>query len=350
MIKLYNGDCLEENKHIENGSVDLILTDLPYGTTACSWDEIIPFDKLWEICYRVLRPNGFIVLTASQPFTTKLINSNINNFSHQWIWEKEQGSNPLLANVCPMKNFEEVIVFSNEYKNYDFEGLNPLRLYFKDVMDFIGLNLRQINTTLGHRKAEHTFYVTPKKAIQKEIGQRADHVFKTGSSQFSLCTEETYTELINVFNIDKMKGFKGFEELKRIDDEFKNTMPTYTRVYNPQMTKGKQYTSGGGFIEHLGLNVDGGKISSERYPTCIIKFNTDKRNSVHPTQKPVALLEYLIKTYTNENDTVLDFTMGSGSTGVACMNLNRHFIGIELDKDYFDIAKERMNINTLREY
>ena len=127
MIDLRKGDFLIESDKIESGSVNLILTDLPYGTTACSWDEIIPFSPMWEIFYRVLRPNGFIVLTASQPFTTKLIASNIDNFSHQWIWQKEQGSNPLLANKMPMKNFEDVLVFGSRY---DFAGIHPSRPYF----------------------------------------------------------------------------------------------------------------------------------------------------------------------------------------------------------------------------
>ena len=325
MIDLYNGDCLIESDKIESGSVDLILTDLPYGTTACSWDEIIPFEAMWKMFYRVLRPNGFIVLTASQPFTTKLIASNIDNFSHQWIWKKEQGSNPLLANVMPMKNFEDIIVFSNEYKKYDLENKHPQREYFKKVMDFIGLSLKQINNKLGHRRAEHTFYIN--------------------STQYSLCTEKTYIELIENWNIHKMEGFKGFKELYEenqqfLKDEFEGKNP---RIYNPQKTKGTKYTSGSGFIEHLGTQKDGGTISDERYPESIISFNTDKRNSKHPTSKPVALMEYLIKTYTNKGNLVFDATMGSGSTGVACNNTNRDFIGIELDEKYFAIANERIN-------
>ena len=340
--KIYQGDCLEVMKQIDDNSIDLILCDLPYGTTACSWDEIIPFEVLWKEYYRILRPRGFIVLTGSQPFTTKMIASNIDNFSHQWIWEKEQGANPLLANITPMKNFEDVIVFSNEYKNYDYEGNNPLRIYFKKVLDYIGLNLKQINNKLGNRKAEHTFYVTPKKAIMEEIGQRADHTFRNGSTQFSLCTKETYEELIKVFEIDKMDGFESYETLLQIDNTFKNTLPQYPRVYNPQKTNGKKYTSGGGYIEHLDNYVQGGKVSSERFPVAIIKFNTDKINSEHPTQKPVALFEYLIKTYTNEGDLVLDNCIGSGTTAVACIKTNRRFIGMELSEEYCKIANERI--------
>jgi len=326
-------------KQLDDNSVDMILCDLPYGTTACKWDTIIPFKELWATYYRIIRPNGFIVLTASQPFTTKLINSNINNFSHQWIWEKEQGANPLLANIQPMKNFEDVIVFSNEHK-HDFTFSSPLRLYFKNVLDYIGLNLRQINNKLGHRKAEHSFYVTPKKALMEELGQKIDHVTRIGSTQFNLCTKETYYELINVFEIDKMCNFKTFEELEEINNAFLNKYP---RVYNPQKTNGTKYTSGGGYIEHLDSYVEGGNVSFERYPTSIIKFNTEKNKSKHPTQKPVSLFEYLIKTYTNEGDLVLDNCMGSGTTAVACKQLHRNFIGFETSKEYCNIANKRLD-------
>lgn len=311
MINLLNGDCLELLKDIPDGSVDLILTDLPYGTTACAWDEIIPLDKMWAEFYRVIRMNGFIVLTASQPFTSKLVMSNINNFSHQWVWQKEQGSNPLLANVAPMKNFEDVLVFSNKY---DTASTHPLRSYFAVVdskAQEMGVKWRDV---LGNGMGGHYF---------------------TNGVQFSVPTEANYRKLqsTGLFN-------KTYDELKAIDSDFKKS---HKRVYNPQKTKGKRYTSGSGHIEHLSFNKQGGTVSDERYPTAVIKFNTDKSRSQHPTQKPVALLEYLIKTYTHEGHTVLDATMGSGSTGVACVNTNRKFFGIELDKDYFKIAQDRIN-------
>jgi site-specific DNA-methyltransferase (adenine-specific) len=316
---LYKGDCLIEMQNIESYSIDFILTDLPYGTTACSWDEIIPFEPMWNEFYRILRPNGFIALTASQPFTTKLINSNIERFSHQWIWKKEQGSNPLLANKMPMKNFEDVVIFGNEHK-HDFTFRSPLRAYSKKVMEFIGLSLKQINTTLGHRKSEHFFYVD--------------------STQFNICTEKTYLELVDVFGIDKMQCFTDYKTLKTENIKWLDSFP---RVYNPQMTEGKEYISGGGYVKHLDQIVKGGNVSDKRYPTAIIEFATGKNKSVHPTQKPTALLEYLIKTYTNETMTVFDATMGSGSTGVACKNTNRNFIGIEKDDRYFEIAEKRIN-------
>tara|TARA_R110002153_G_scaffold9358_1_gene38708 strand:- start:114 stop:1094 length:981 start_codon:yes stop_codon:yes gene_type:complete len=326
-MKLHKGDCLIESDKIESGSVDLILTDLPYGTTACSWDEIIPFEQMWEVFYRVLRPNGFIVLTASQPFTTKLIASNIDNFSHQWIWQKEQGSNPLLANKMPMKNFEDVLVFSNEPTKHDTKGEHPQREYFKKVLSFIGLK---------------------KKEIINRIGQCADHCFRVESTQYGLCTKNTYNKLIEVYGIDIMESFIDWEVLNIENKEFRAELirkfdEKNPRVYNPQMTEGKEYISGGGYVKHLDQFIDGGSVSNKRYPKSIIEFATGKSKSVHPTQKPTALLEYLIKTYSNEGMTIFDATMGSGSTGVACKNTGRDFIGIEMNEEYFNIASERIN-------
>jgi site-specific DNA-methyltransferase (adenine-specific) len=185
---------------------------------------------------------------------------------------------------------EEMLLFS---KNYETEAIHPLRPYFKIVMGFIGLNLKQINTKLGHRRAEHTFYID--------------------STQYGLCTEKTYKELIEVFGIDNMKGFKPFAELKQIDDKFKTE---FASTFN--LWEGNKYKSN------------------------ILKYKKDY-NGYHPTQKPILLLEDLIKTFSNENDLVVDLTMGSGSTGVACVNTNRNFIGIEKDDKYFEIAQNRIN-------
>ena len=328
MITLINDDCLKAmDKLIADGVVvDAIITDPPYGTTACSWDEIIPISKMWEKLYSLLRPNGFIILTASQPFTSKLVSSNINNFSHQWIWEKiGSNGNPLLANKMPLKNFEDIVVFSNEYKKYDYECSSPLRLYFKNIKDFIGLELKEINQKLGHRKAEHSFYIE--------------------STQFKLCTDKTYQELIEVFEINKMNGFLKFDDLVEQNIIFEKTLIDYQRVYNPQKTEGKAYNiKQGGIGEAFGGTKNEEiitKNNGDRYPKSILRFGYCKEK-IHPTQKPVALMEYLIKTYTNEDELVLDFTMGSGTTGVACKNLNRSFIGIELAEKYFTIASERI--------
>ena len=179
----------------------------------------------------------------------------------------------------------------------------------------------------------------PKKEIIDKIGGKIDYVLRYGSTQFDLCTEETYNELLEVYELKEVDFILPYSELKKKDEDY---YAQYPRTYNPQKINGKKYTSGGGYIEHLGSYVEGGKVSEERYPTSIIKFNTDKSKSQHPTQKPVALMEYLIKTYTNEGDLVLDNTMGCGTTGVACVKTNRRFIGIELDEKYFKIAGERI--------
>jgi site-specific DNA-methyltransferase (adenine-specific) len=237
-IQLYNGDCLEEMKKIEHESVDMVLTDPPYGTTACKWDTVIDLDKMWEQLKRIIKPNGAIVMTASQPFTTTLISSNMKIFKYCWVWEKNLKTGNLNARRMPMGGHEDVVVFCKKSPTY-----NPQK--------------RQRTTELpsGNKKNSKT------------------------------------------------------------------------TVYGSQ--------------QEYYINNQSDKIS----PDTVIKGIKCVHNSsgkLHPTQKPVALMEYLIKTYTNENETVVDFTMGSGTTGVACVNTNRNFIGIELDEEYFKIAQERI--------
>lgn len=250
--KLYNGDCLEiMDKLIADGvKVDAIICDPPYGTTACKWDSVIPLDKMWERLNKLIKPNGAIVLFGSQPFTSKLIHSNLKNFKHQWIWNKNSAGNMLVAKYQPLKIEEEIIVFTGK-------------------------------------------------------GEKVN-----------------YYPILTVNNRDRTKE-KPSE--KRSD-----------------MFSGIK--SGKFFITNNNKKV------TQKYPKNIINISaqaTECNNykRVHPTQKPVALLEYLIKTYTKEDELVLDFTMGSGSTGVACMNTNRDFIGIELDEKYFNIAKNRIENN-----
>ena len=305
-MKLYKGDCLIESNKIESGSVDLILTDLPYGTVKglggdikkykrlsnSNWDNVIDTDKIMQVANRILRKNGKMVLTANQPFTTELISKAIPNLPHCYnmYWDKMHFANCLVANKAPVSYIEDILVFS---KTHETEAIHELRPYFKIVMDFIGLNLKQINTKLGHRRAEHTFYID--------------------STQYGLCTEKTYLELIEVFGIDKMDKFKEFAELKEIDNEFKKK---FASTFN--LWEGNKYKSN------------------------ILKYKKDY-DGHHPTQKPVLLVEDLIKTFSNEDDLVVDLTMGSGSTGVACKNTNRDFIGIEMYEEYFKIAEKRIN-------
>ena len=311
-MKLYKGDCLIESDKIESGSVDLILTDLPYGNMNTDggrklgingWDLAIEPKKVYEIANRILRKNGKMILFSQEPYTTKLITEAIPNipFGYRATWEKDNFAVALGAKVNMVSFTEDVLVFSKMHQKHDFEGKHPLRDYFKIIMEYINLNLKQINTKLEHRRAEHTFYIN--------------------STQYGLCTEKTYLELIEVFGIDKVNEFKEFAELKQIDTEYRTDLLK-------QMNE--QYPSTFNLWE------------GEKYKSNILKYKKDY-DGHHPTQKPVLLLEDLIKTFSNENYLVVDLTMGSGSTGVACKNTKRDFIGIEMNEEYFKIAEQRIN-------
>ena len=238
MVDLYEGDCLNILPKLADNSVDMLLVDLPYGTTACKWDSVIPLDQLWKQYNRICKKNAAMVFTAAQPFTTILASSNIENFKYEWIWEKPQGTNPMNAKVMPLKSHENILVFYRKKPTY-----NP-----------------------------QMWYSTP---------------------------------------------YSGFS----------SNVSKIGEVYGSQQSKHRDNPEG------------------SRYPKTILKYKQEK--GLHPTQTPVGLMEYLIKTYTNEDEIVLDNTMGSGTTGVACMNTNRKFIGIESDKKYFDIAKERIKVGRL---
>jgi len=304
-MKLYKGDCLIESDKIESGSVDLILTDLPYGTMEGQsnsgiyhqgkekheWDNIIPTYKIMEIANRILRKNGKMILFAQEPFTNKLMNSAIPNlpFNYRAIWLKDTLGSFMRSKKALLYKTEDILIYS---KNNEFEGLHPLRPYFKQVFEFIG---------------------GTKKRIIETIGQRSDHVFRFKSSQFDLCTLETYKDLIKYFQINEMKGFKDFDYLEEIHNNYKNE---FASTFNLK--------------------------EGDKYKSNVFEHKRD-RDNYHPTQKPVLLLEDLIKTFSNENDLVVDLTMGSGSTGVACKNTNRDFIGIEMNDEYFKIAEQRIN-------
>lgn len=302
MIQLYNGDCLEEYKKIEPGSVDLILCDPPYGTVTdldldgwkngkTSWDIAINPEDIFRMANEVLRMNGKMILFSQEPYTSRLIQSSFENmnFCYRMIWEKDHFANCLLAKKAPVSFYEDILVF---FKKYDLEGKHPLRKYFSLVMEYIGKTNPEIGKVLGHRKAEHCFYID--------------------SSQFGLCTEETYLELIEVFNIDDMNGFLEYESLLDIDSTFRST---FRSTFNLP--------------------------PNQRYKSNILKYSKPYQG-LHPTQKPVLLLEDLIETYSNPEELILDFTMGSGSTGEACWNTKRRFIGIEKNLEYFNIAKARL--------
>jgi len=297
-MKLYHGDCLEEMKQIPDGSVDMVCTDPPYGTVKgagldgwtegkTDWDETINHPAMLEQCNRVLRPNGCLVLFCQDPYTAKLMTETHGNlpFSYRLTWLKDHFANALLAKKAPVNYTEDICVF---FKKYDTLNQHPLRIYAKSFIDWVGMSLKEINSDLGHRRAEHFFYID--------------------STQFGLCTRNTYDQMVMRYDVTKMDGYMPYWKLEDINRRF-------NRRFN--LPEGQKYKSN------------------------VLEYKKDYMG-LHPTQKPVLLIEDLIKTYTNERETVLDFTMGSGTTGVACVNLNRDFIGIEMDDKYFEIAKARI--------
>lgn len=306
-MKIYNGDCLIESDKIESGSVDLILTDLPYGNMNTDggrklgingWDLAIEPKKVYEIANRILRKNGKMVLFSQEPYTAKLITEAIPNipFSYRATWEKDNFANALGANKNMVSFTEDILVFSKMHPKHDFEGLHPLRQYFMDEKQKSELTDSEIKTILGNGMGGHYF---------------------TNGSQFCLPTLKNYEKL-------QTTGFfkRDWNELKAIDKKYRDEL---MRKMN------EQYPST--------FNLWEGK----KYKSNILKYKKDY-DGCHPTQKPVLLLEDLIKTFSNENDLVVDLTMGSGSTGVACKNTNRNFIGIEKDENYFNIAKQRIGL------
>ena len=240
LYQLHHGDCLDILPTLADNSVDAIIADPPYGTTACKWDSVIPFEPMWKELKRVIKLRGASVLFGSQPFTSALVMSNPAMFKYSWVWEKDRGSNFAAVKWQPMKEHEDLLVFGNRAATY-----NPIRIPRSES---------------GKARAQ---YVIP------------------------------------ICNNGKRQAYNGFQDTK------------------------EQW-----------------RTPDDRCPRSIIRFNRDR--GLHPTQKPVALMEYLVKTYTNAGDAVLDFTAGSGTTGVACVNTGRDFIGIEKDANYFAIAEKRI--------
>ena len=323
--KIYQGDCLELMKNIEDKSVDMILCDLPYGTTACSWDEVIPLKLIWKEYKRILKEQGTIVLTSSQPFSSKLVMSNTSYYSHSLIWQKEQGVNFLSSNNQPLKIHEEILIFR---RNMDINKHLELRDYFYNEKVKAKITNKKINEMLG--------YATNGSGM-------AGHYFKKDKEQFIIPKEEDYLKL------QEKTGFfkKSYEDiLKKYKSEESKTF-----TYNPQKIKGKPYKTAQGHGSEVWGNKDKVIITDNegiRLPISIIKF--DRERGLHPTQKPVGLFKYLIKTYSNERDLILDNCIGSGTTAIACKESNRNFIGIEKEQKYVDIANKRLkqgNLNTL---
>ena len=292
-----HGDCLELMRDIPDGSIDMILCDLPYGTMkgapldgwkkqTIAWDERLNTSQLFLSYERVLRENGVCIVFSQEPYTSELRKHRTLNldFAYPLIWKKDHFANALMSKKAPVSYFEDLSVF---FKTYDRQLLNPLRAYAKNILCFIGKT---------------------KKQIVEQIGQKADHFFRTDSMQFALCSKATYQELTDTFHIDHMDGYKPYSECEEIYKSFRRT---------------------------FNLPQDSAYFGN------VLEFKKDYQR-LHPTQKPVALLEYLVKTYTNEGDTVLDNCMGSGITGVACANTGRRFIGIEKDDHWFEVARDRI--------
>ena len=304
MMELLKGDCLIESDKIESGSVDLILTDLPYGTVKdlyknTSWDVVIDTEKVYKLANRILRKNGKMVLFCQEPFTTELMSKALPNisFNQRLIWEKDSSGNMLFAKKACVNFYEDVLVFS---KDYDLEYVtpnNPMFKYFKEC---------KMKGNLTTKEYNHLYCDYVGKTENRDRGMVA-RCWET--SQFWFPNKDIYE------NVLQPTGFftEQWEVLNEINNDFKSK---YLSTFN--LWEGNKFKSN------------------------ILKYKKDYTGH-HPTQKPVLLLEDLIKTFSNENDLVVDLTMGSGSTGVACVNTNRNFIGIEQDDKYFNIASERIN-------
>jgi len=310
MIKLYEGNCLEQSDNIENGSIDLILTDLPYGNMDTDggrklgingWDKALKPADIFRIANDKLRKNGRCVLFSQDPYTTELIKAAIPNlaFNYRATWVKDNFANALGVNKNMVSFTEDILIFTKLNPVHDSEFIHPLRPYFKEVLAYIG---------------------ETKKSVISKIGQRVDHVIRFDSSQFALCTKEAYSALISEYFIDCMAGFQTYEALELVNAPFKSDLNNKADAINPAV-----------------FNLWEGN----KYKANVLNYKKDY-DGHHPTQKPVLLLEDLIKTFSLPNATVLDLTMGSGSTGVACVNTQRKFAGIELDPAYFKIAKARI--------
>lgn len=320
--RLYNDDCFNVFSELKKNSIDMVLVDLPYGQTACKWDSMIDLQRMWTELKRCCKRKCMYVFFCTTKFGYKIIQSNERWFRYDLVWEKSRKVGFLSANKMPLRKHEMVYVFADD--NND------------DLNNEFNLGLR------SYAEKVKAFINTPLKQIDKKVGnQGIHHFYSFKSTQFGLPTLKTYNALIEHYKINEMKGFREYKSLK---DEWEKERDENKQVYNPQKTKGKPYKatrantrdSVYGQIRKSSTDNKG-----TRHPTTIVKFNNPKK-SLHRTQKPVDLCEWLIKSYSNENDTVLDFTMGSGSTGVACKNTNRKFIGIEKDKDIFEIAKKRL--------
>ncbi len=305
-IDLRYGDTIEQMKLIPDKSIDAIICDLPYGTTACVWDIIIPFDKLWEQYKRIIKDKGVIVLFGSEPFSSLLRTSNLDWYKYDWIWEKNNAGNFQLVNYQPLKIHETISVFYNETPNMEFADIM--------VENMKRLNLKQIDIS--------------KLELSRTGGMTGWVTNKMNGSQ--LPTEQQWGKICNLFGIEN----KYDEILSSVKKVTYNLELDDTELV--LSNKGKAGTLG-----HLSSESKRETYIQDKtgYPKSILRYN--RENGLHPTQKPFELMKYLISTYSNENDMVLDNTMGSGTTCLAAKELNRKFIGIEKEPKYYEIACQR---------
>jgi len=309
--KIINGECLEEMKKLEAGSVDLILTDPPYGTikglggdiekyknlSNSNWDVILDNKEMFKECNRILRKNGKLILFSQEPYTSKLITESNGDipFSYRMIWLKDHFANCLVVNKAPVNYFEDILIFTKNFESENNDD-NPCKEYAIKIFKFINKSMQELKEFYGNTNLSH---------------------FNSNGKQFRLCAKDTYNNLIKDFNLRTIDGFLDYEVLIEMNGKYKNT---FKSVFNLE---------------------EGQKLKSN-----VLSYKKDY-GGLHPTQKPVALLRDLIKTYSNEGDLVLDFTAGSFSTLVACQQTNRNGIGIELESKYCDVGKKRLNQQTL---
>lgn len=295
--RIYQRDCIEGMAMIPDGSIDLILCDPPYGNmkgaqldgwnnATTEWDTVLDTDLLFGHYERILRENGVVVLFSQEPYTSHLrrYNQRNLNFIYPMYWKKDHFANALIAKKAPVSYVEDISVF---HKPYDSAGINPLRLYFKELYEWIGKSKRD---------------------LIKEVGQKVDHTFRFDSSQFKLCKPDTYNQLISDYKINTFPKFRDYEELVSLNSKT-------SKVFN---------------------------LNGDNFKSNVLEYKKDYQG-LHPTQKPVALFEDIIKTYTNEEDVVLDNCMGSGTTAVAAIRTGRNFIGFERKPEYVEIANKRLD-------
>lgn len=330
-IKLIKGECIEELKKIKPGEVDLFLLDLPYGQTNNEWDTEINLKDMWTEIIRISNhKNIYVIFFCTTKFGYKLINYKPKLFKYDLVWEKSTAQGFLSAKKMPLRAHEMIYIFQTQKRNENYDDYIELREYAKRLREeVIKEPIKTINLKINNGS---------KYPINHFLGS-----YKKTAKQFNIPNEKVYEKLTELYNLKELDYYLTYSEMKKIKLKYNNTL-----VYNPQMTIGKPYKQG---VKEIKIKTNYGlKKKSEinntgyRYPRSVLKYsNSKEKERIHTTQKPVELLEYLIITYSNKGDTICDFTMGSGSTGVACVNTDRNFIGIELNKDYFNKASERIN-------